>query len=90
MCCKSPACGGSNFEATVNGDVHLNIITKFIALLDEDERYCWFQRDGATCHTSNETMAFLWEFFADRLISKIGGLQDRQTLHLPITFYGVT
>ncbi|KAJ4438262.1 hypothetical protein ANN_14201 [Periplaneta americana] len=32
------------------------------ALLDNDERDCWFQQDSATCLTSNETMQFLREF----------------------------
>lgn len=58
------------FETTVNSVVYQDIITQFIALLEEDERYCWLQQDGATCHTSNETMRFLREFFGERLISK--------------------
>ena len=59
------------FEATVNGDVYQDIITQFIALLDDDERYCWFQQDGATYHTSKWNYGVpLREFFADRIISK--------------------
>jgi hypothetical protein len=41
----------------VNSPVYQDI-TKFIALLELDERECWLQQDGAKCHTSNETMLF--------------------------------
>jgi hypothetical protein len=34
-------------------------ITAFISLLEEDERDCWCQQDGAWRHTSNETR-FSW------------------------------
>ena len=38
---------------------------------DEDElRNGYFQQDGATCHTSNESMAEIESFFNDRIISK--------------------
>jgi hypothetical protein len=50
--------------------VHQDINTQFIAVLEVDEHECWLQQDGATCHTSNETMQFLREFFGDHLISK--------------------
>lgn len=58
------------YEGTVNSIVYQDIITQFISLLENDERYCWLQQDGATCHTSNDTMHFLREFFGDRIISK--------------------
>lgn len=58
------------FEQTVNGEVYRNIVRQFVALLEPQERYCWFQQDGATCHTSRETMDFLQEFFGGRIISK--------------------
>ncbi len=29
----------------------------------------WFQQDGATCHTANETMALLKQNFGDKVIS---------------------
>ncbi|XP_039283421.1 uncharacterized protein LOC120351176 isoform X3 [Nilaparvata lugens] len=58
------------FEQTVNGEVYRNIVRQFVALLEPQERYCWFQQDGATCHTSRETMDFLQEFFGDGIISK--------------------
>ncbi|PNF39138.1 hypothetical protein B7P43_G01320 [Cryptotermes secundus] len=58
------------FETTENSPVYQDIITQFIALLEVDERECWLQQGGATCHTPNETMQFLREFFGDLLISK--------------------
>ncbi|KOC59795.1 hypothetical protein WH47_09776 [Habropoda laboriosa] len=33
----------------------------------------WFQQDGATCHTSKETVALLKEMFNGRVISRGGG-----------------
>ena len=39
--------------------------------LDDDElRNGYFQQDGATCHTSNESMIEIESFFDDRIISK--------------------
>lgn len=58
------------FESTVDGSVYRELIQQFVALLEVNERYSWFQQDGATCHTSNETMDMLEAFFGDRLISK--------------------
>jgi hypothetical protein len=58
------------FETTVNSVVYQDIITQFISLLDIDEGDCWLQQDNATCHTYNETMNFLHEFFGEHIISK--------------------
>ena len=39
--------------------------------LDDDElRNCYFQQDGATWHTSNDSMTEIESFFDDRIISK--------------------
>ena len=43
---------------------------EFIGNLKVEDRYCWFQQDGATCHTSAMTIATLQDFFGDRLITK--------------------
>ena len=44
---------------------------KFVNQLDDDElRNGYFQQDGATCHTSNESMSEIESFFDDRIISK--------------------
>jgi hypothetical protein len=58
------------FDTTVTSAVYADIVQQFVALLNEDEGYCWYQQDGATCHTSNETMTLLKQFFDDRMISK--------------------
>ncbi len=39
------------------------------ALLREDERYIYFQQDGARTHMSEKNMEFLCKFFNDRLVS---------------------
>ena len=50
----------------VNG-VH----NEFVDQLDDDElRNGYFQQDGATCHTSNESMTEIESIFDDRIISK--------------------
>jgi hypothetical protein len=36
----------------------------FISLLNEEERFCWLQQDGATSHTANSTMEMLKQFLA--------------------------
>lgn len=51
-----------------DGSIHRDVITQLISLLERDERDYWFQQDGVTYHTSNETMA-LKEIFGGRLIS---------------------
>jgi hypothetical protein len=43
---------------------------QFISLLNEEERFCWLQQDGATSHTAKPTMEMLKQFFDDRIISK--------------------
>ncbi len=56
------------------------------ALLDEDERYIYFQQDGARAHTSEQTMEFLCKFFIDRLV--LIGLWPPQSPHLtPLDFF---
>ena len=44
---------------------------EFVDQLDVDElRNGYFQQDGDTCHTSNESMTEIESFFDDRIISK--------------------
>jgi hypothetical protein len=54
----------------VNCAVYADIVQQFVDLMHVGERYCWYKQDGATCHTSNQTMNMLRGFFQDRLISK--------------------
>jgi hypothetical protein len=43
----------------------------FSGLLEEDEiTYSWFQQDGATAHTANNSMKLLNEIFGERVISR--------------------
>ena len=44
---------------------------EFVDQLDDDElRNGYFQQDGATRHTSNDSMTEIESFFDDRIISK--------------------
>lgn len=58
------------FTQTINTERYQAIIQDFVALLEEDERFAYFQQDGARAHVSVETMEFLREFFGDRIISQ--------------------
>ena len=58
------------FDGRLNSEAYLNIIMEFIGQLELDDSRCWFQQDGATCHTSATTTEELHKFFHDRLISK--------------------
>ena len=50
---------------------YLKTFNEFVDQLDDDElRNGYFQQDGATCHTSNESMTEIENFFDDRIISK--------------------
>jgi len=61
------------YVATVNGERYRTMIKEF--LLPELRRRrklksTWFQQDGATCHTANETMTLLRKHFGNRIISQ--------------------
>ncbi len=58
------------FDKTMDSDVYMKIIQDFVAFLEEDERYAWFQQDGATAHTAEKTMDILAKFFKNRIITK--------------------
>ncbi len=74
------------FDKSVDSDVYTGIIQNFFALLEEDERYAWFQQDGATAHMAEKTMDGLTEFFEDRIISKVTWPARRTNLTLPDFF----
>jgi hypothetical protein len=47
------------------------MLYNFIGLLEEDQiTYSWFQQDGATAHTSNNSMKLLNYIFGERVISR--------------------
>jgi len=58
------------FETTINAEAYQELIQQFIALLQVDERNCWFQQDSATAHTAASTMEILHKFFGEKVISK--------------------
>jgi hypothetical protein len=75
------------FEETINAERYQNLLTQFIALLEENERDCCLQQDGATPHTANTT-TFLQEFFGSSLLGVASGLHDPPTSHRLISFCG--
>ncbi|KAJ4447339.1 hypothetical protein ANN_09343 [Periplaneta americana] len=49
----------------------LTFVFEFVEQLDDVElSQGYFQQDGATCHTSNESMELIASFFDDRIISR--------------------
>ena len=58
---------------TVNTERYLQILRKFWAALGQPRRVVraeqWFLQDGATPHTSNDSLNWLRQLFPDRLIS---------------------
>lgn len=65
-------------SVTVNSDRYTAMLRDFFfPQLPEFEAYnraTWFQQDGATCHTSNESLAVVNEMFAGKLISRRGDI----------------
>ena len=65
---------GAGATVTVNSVRYREMINQFLSLeiddIDEDD--IWFQQDGATCHTANETINLLKEKFGDSIISRNG------------------
>jgi hypothetical protein len=63
---------------TVTGDRYRQMLQNFFIPQLQLRRIrlhrTWFQQDGATCHTANETLSFLREKFPGRLISKKGDI----------------
>lgn len=61
---------------TVTGVRYREMITTFLwpELDDMNVDDMWFQQDGATCHTANETMALLRTKFNGRVISRHGDI----------------
>ena len=58
-------------KETLNTDRYLKIFNEFVDQVDDDElRNGYFQQDGATCHTSNDSMTEIESFFDDWIISK--------------------
>lgn len=64
----------SGHNVTVNGERYRAMINGFFVpeLKDVDVDDLWFQQDGVTCHTANETINLLKETFGERIISRRG------------------
>jgi len=59
---------GIFFHETLNTARYLEIFNEFVDQLNDDElRNGYFQQDGATCRTSNESMTEIESFFDDRI-----------------------
>ena len=65
---------GAAATVTVNGIRYRAMINQFLFLKinDIDADDIWFQQDGATCHTANETINLLKEKFGESIISRNG------------------
>ena len=59
------------FDGTVNGNRYRQMLTDFLwpKLTQLDLDNMWFQQDGATSHTANDTIELIREKFGDRVIS---------------------
>ena len=59
---------------TINTERYVQVLGKFWTALGRRRGvvrvFQWFQQDGATPHTSNESLALLQQRFPDRLISR--------------------
>jgi hypothetical protein len=60
------------FDGTINGERYRQVMLEpFINQLDDEEiRVGYFQQDGATAHTTRANLAYLQEFYDNRVISR--------------------
>ena len=75
VCARTETSQNERDEAvTVNGERYREMITDFCwpELDNMVVGNTWFQQDGATCHTANETLALVREKFPGRVISRRG------------------
>ena len=67
------------FEDTITAENYPALVTKFIALLEENKLDCWFEQDRVTVHNTKTTTALTYSVIA---LSGIDfGHRDHQTLH---------
>ena len=59
---------------TINSERYRSMMENFFwpELAEMDLRNMWFQQDGATCHTSHQTINLLNTKFGNRIISRNG------------------
>ena len=64
---------------TINTERYLQVLAKFYEQLMKDYpneyRRMWFQQDGATPHTSNDSLHWLRERFQKRIVSRKSAIQ---------------
>ena len=61
------------FTETVNGERYrhmLNTFLRSVVIHLPNSHEMWFQQNGATCHTANETMNVLQGMFGKNIISR--------------------
>jgi hypothetical protein len=56
------------FVDTITAENYQNLLTHFMALLEENKRGCWCQRNWATAHIAKTTTAFFCGFSDDRTV----------------------
>jgi hypothetical protein len=56
------------FEETITVEIYANLLTQFVAVLEENGRDCWCQQDGAIAHSTKTTTAILQDFFSNRIV----------------------
>ena len=64
----------NEWSVTINTERRAQVLGKFWTALGRRREVVrvlqWLQQDGATCHTSNESLAWVQQRFPDRLISR--------------------
>ncbi|CAH2101362.1 unnamed protein product [Euphydryas editha] len=67
-----------DFQVTVNSTEYVRMLRDFLSPQLQEftgyNRNTWFQQDGATCHTSNESLPVVKEMFPKKLISQRGDI----------------
>jgi len=77
------------FFWTVTTDVYLRIFNEFVSQLTDDVLTTgYYQKDAATCHTSNASMREIENFLNPKLSQKTFGHPDLPIWCLPISFFG--
>jgi hypothetical protein len=71
--------GALFFEDTITAENYPDILTQFIALLEENERDCWLQQDRATTHYTKTTAALYRTFSVFALSDIVFSHHNHQT-----------
>ena len=63
-------CGPLSFEDTITAENYPDLLTQFLALLEENKQVWWFQQNGASSHTTKASTASSQNFFGDRIVGR--------------------